>query len=94
MIVSLLDGRLEALSILIINVVHIFDPDLDIGNKVNETIQSFQHKCSSYFLETTSKIEIFLVHIIFSDRYIRYSNCSNDSSNDSSRTIEIIFETV
>ena len=38
----LLDGRLDALSILIINVEYIFDPHVDIGGKVSQTTRSSQ----------------------------------------------------
>lgn len=41
----LLDGRLESLSTLIINVEHIFDLMMDIGNKVNIGLVDLLLRC-------------------------------------------------
>ena len=62
----LLDGRLESLSVLIINVGQIFDPVLDIGHKVN--IGEFDClnvdlRLQFIFVEGTSKIENILIYI-------------------------------
>ena len=88
----LLDGRLDSLSRLIINVADIFAAPMNILQEVSSRQRSSQWRFSVFSLERPLEIEIFLTHLISSDRRLRHSDCSIASPNDQSRNIEIASE--
>jgi hypothetical protein len=67
------DGCFPCLSTLIINVAYVLDPMEDIDETVSIILNDHAYRNNSkpnkfiLFIEKTSQIEIFLIHVILSD---------------------------
>jgi len=68
-----LDGRFTCLSTLIINVHNVFDRTRNMGETVSIILNDHAYRNNNkpnkfiLFIEKTSQIEIFLIHVILSD---------------------------